>query len=91
MDTKELKRTAPERCAKHDRFMEAAGRPDMKIGAEGWTAFLADREQTGEARPEMLAWTAWRVTEDAKDPAIVKRGNKLQAEIYACDRIGIYH
>ena len=94
MDTKELKRTAPKLCAKHDRFMEAAGRPDMKIGESGWIDFFDTREPVDSvATPEMLTWTIEEIEQwfSDRERKLINRANELKAEIYACDRIGIYH
>lgn len=53
MDTKELKRTAPELCAKFDELMQFAGRPTMKIGGCEWDDF-AKRENADTVTDALL-------------------------------------
>lgn len=43
MDTRELRMHAPKTCAAFDRWMDNAGFPDWKIGAEEFERFFENR------------------------------------------------
>ena len=55
MDNGNLKANAPKTCAAFDKWMDDAGFPEWKIGAEQFERFFEDQPEGTDATPGLLA------------------------------------